>query len=75
MLAAASFIFQVLYFVESVMKRVHLSNERHGGEKCSKRFDLVRIHLRTITRSDRGEKKESVLNFDEISNEQVLLNP
>jgi hypothetical protein len=41
------------------------------GEKCSKKFDLVRIHLRTITRSDKGEK-ENVLNPNEISNQQML---
>jgi hypothetical protein len=43
------------------------------GEKCSKKLDLVRIHLRTITRSGRGEKVE-VLNSNEISNQRILFN-
>jgi hypothetical protein len=43
------------------------------GEKCSKKLDLVRIHLRTITRSDGGEKVE-VLNSNEISNQRILFN-
>ena len=67
-----SFFFRVLRLYLKWWWNEYTSSTKDKGEECSKKSDLVRIHLRTIIRADRDERKKrrrKVFNLNAISND------